>query len=604
MRLEKRFGRIDLPVVERQKNLSATAFERLLAIVGVGQEILQRRQQERSELPLLPICARKGFVFDQVAEKTLRQILCVMHRVAAAAHKTVKRRPIGLAKLCERSMRNFRSGMALPGRENKAPMGRSEGIALATVCAGQNFHSIGITKRNERGKTREKLRFRAAPRQKSFWKKVAEQQQAKQPTLENQNINDMKTISRSLIPSGIALRFDLFHTVALRGFLFAMLALAWFALSPTARAADGGVGNRNTAEGNGALFSLTSGLNNTAVGFHALYSNTTGSFDSANGSQALFSNTTGPYNTATGFQALYSNTTGDSNTASGVFALASNTTGNENTAIGNGALISNGTGNYNTVIGSAALIPTPGNLNIALGYWAGFNFTGTTGDNNIYIGSQGVAGESNTIRIGERVPFVNLDGVTLPAHKRTFIAGISGVAVNGCTVVVNSNGRLGVAASSARFKEAIKPMDKASETILALRPVTFRYKKEIDPDSTPQFGLVAEEVAKINPALVNRGADGKVFTVRYDAVNAMLLNEFLKEHHKVAELEGTIAQQQKDFQSALALQKKDLQASIAEQQDEIKSLAVGLKEQGDQLRKVSNQFEINKPAPRVVATNP
>jgi predicted ribosome quality control (RQC) complex YloA/Tae2 family protein len=180
------------------------------------------------------------------------------------------------------------------------------------------------------------------------------------------------------------------------------------------------------------------------------------------------------------------------------------------------------------------------------------------------------------------VPFVNLDGVTLPAHKATFIAGISGVAVTGSTVVVGPHGKLGVAASSARFKEAIKPMDKASETILALRPVTFRYKKEIDPDSTPQFGLVAEEVEKVNPALVNRDADGKVFTVRYDAVNAMLLNEFLKERGKVQKLEATVEKQQRDFQ-----------AIAAQQQKQIEALTTGL-------QKVSARLEASKPAQQVV----
>lgn len=147
-------------------------------------------------------------------------------------------------------------------------------------------------------------------------------------------------------------------------------------------------------------------------------------------------------------------------------------------------------------------------------------------------------------------------------------------------------------------------MDKASETILALRPVTFQYKKEIDPDSTPQFGLVAEEVAKVNPALVSRDADGKAFTVRYEAVNAMLLNEFLKEHRKIEGLEATVAQQKRDFQSALAQQAKDLQACVAQQQDEIKSLAVSLKEQAVQLRNVSYKSEVSESSPRVVTANP
>src|SRR5216110_1165756 len=115
-------------------------------------------------------------------------------------------------------------------------------------------------------------------------------------------------------------------------------------------------------------------------------------------------------------------------------------------------------------------------------------------------------------------------------------------------VVVNGSGRLGTVASSQRFKDDIKPMDKASEAILALKPVTFHYKKEVDPDGIPQFGLVAEQVEKVDPDLVARDEEGKVYTVRYEAVNAMLLNEFLKEHkafveehRKVDKLEATVA---------------------------------------------------------------
>ena len=167
----------------------------------------------------------------------------------------------------------------------------------------------------------------------------------------------------------------------------------------------------------------------------------------------------------------------------------------------------------------------------------------TTSDNNIDIGNLGVAGEANTIRIGEPTAVTEPGfGVTLPAHTATFIAGISGVAVAGVAVHVSSSGQLGVAPSSARFKDEIKPMDKASEAILALRPVTFHYKKEIDPDRTRQFGLVAEQVEKVNPDLIVRDAKGKPYTVRYEAVNAMLLNEFLKEHGKVEKLEATVSQ--------------------------------------------------------------
>ena len=173
---------------------------------------------------------------------------------------------------------------------------------------------------------------------------------------------------------------------------------------------------------------------------------------------------------------------------------------------------------------------TSGSSNIALGSNAGINLT--TGSNNIDIGAPGVAAEANTIRIGKS-----------GTQKKTFIAGIRGVTVaSGVGVIVGTTGQLGTVVSSARFKEAIKPMDKASEAILALKPVTFRYKEELDPDGIPQFGLVAEEVEKVNPDLVVRDEDGKVMTVRYEAVNAMLLNEFLKEHRNVAEQQSTIAE--------------------------------------------------------------
>jgi trimeric autotransporter adhesin len=205
---------------------------------------------------------------------------------------------------------------------------------------------------------------------------------------------------------------------------------------------------------------------------------------------------------------------------------------------------------------------TNGSSNIALGFNAGNNLT--TGNNNIDIGNAGVAAEVNTTRVG-----------TQGTQRRTFIASIGGTAVTGSTVLVNASGQLGVAASSERFKDEIKPMNKTSEAILALQPVTFRYKKNIDPDRVPQFGLVAEEVAKVNPDLVARDADRKVYTVRYDAVNAMLLNEFLKEHRKVEELT------------------KEFQAAIAQQRKQIETLSAGL-------QKVSAQLEVSKPAPQVV----
>ena len=221
---------------------------------------------------------------------------------------------------------------------------------------------------------------------------------------------------------------------------------------------------------------------------------------------------------------------GVDNTANGAVALQSNTTGSANTAIGSQALSLNTQGSSNTATGGSALFAnTTGINNTALGFNAGNKLT--TGSNNIDIGANvpGVAGEANTIRIGKQ-----------GTQRATFIAGISGVAATGSTVVVNANGKLGVATSSARFKQAIKPMDKASEAILALKPVSFRYREEIDPDGIPQFGLIAEEVAKVNSDLVGRDENGKVSTVRYEAVNAMLLNEFLKAHRKLEEQDKQI----------------------------------------------------------------
>jgi Chaperone of endosialidase len=288
-------------------------------------------------------------------------------------------------------------------------------------------------------------------------------------------------------------------------------------------------GGDNTAIGNSALASNTSGSVNTATGEGALYANTTGVENAATGVNALFSNTEGFENTATGTVALFSNTSGGDNTATGYAALSSNTTGDANTATGQGALSANTTGFENTATGLNALFSnTTGSDNIALGDSAGTNLT--TGDNNIDIGNSGVAGESNTIRIG-----------TQGTQNRTFIAGISGAAVIGRPVMINGNGRLGTPPCSARYKDEIKPMDAASEVILALKPVTFRYKKEIDADRTPQFGLIAEDVEKVNPNLVARDDQGKPYTVRYEAVNAMLLNEFLKEHRKVEQLEKQVA---------------------------------------------------------------
>jgi len=342
-----------------------------------------------------------------------------------------------------------------------------------------------------------------------------------------------------------------------RGYLLIAVALVCFGLLPIMQAVspapDGGYPNANTAEGDNALFRLTTGTANTAVGFQALVSNTTGFDNTAIGYTALDRNTTGIQNTANGASALFSNTTGSANAANGSGALELNTTGIQNTGNGAFALQNN----------------TTGNSNIALGNSAGSNLT--TGSNNIDIGNVGVAGESKKIRIG-----------TSGTHTNTFIAGISGVTVpGGVAVIVDANGHLGTVVSSERFKDEIKPMDKASETILALKPVTFRYKKELDPEGIPQFGLVAEEVEKVNSALVACDADGKPYTVRYEAVNAMLLNEFLKEH------KAFVAEQRKV---------EKLEAAVA-------GLVTTVKEQASQIQKVSAQLETRKLTPQVVAND-
>ncbi len=275
-------------------------------------------------------------------------------------------------------------------------------------------------------------------------------------------------------------------------------------------------GSGNTAVGNGALFSNTTGNDNTVVGAGAFFSNTTGYENTAVGVSALASNTTGGNNTANGVGALQNNTSGYYNTADGDFALLSNITGSGNTAVGISALSFNTTSSYNTATGFEALYNSTGTGNIGLGAFVGTNVT--TANNVICIGTDG-NNEDNSCYIG------NIFGAT---------------SANGVAVLVNLNGRLGTMTSSARFKDQIKPMNNASEALFALKPVVFRYKKEIDPDRTPQLGLVAEDVEKVNRDLVVRDKEGKPYSVRYDQVNAMLLNEFLKEHRKVEQLEKQV----------------------------------------------------------------
>jgi uncharacterized coiled-coil protein SlyX len=315
------------------------------------------------------------------------------------------------------------------------------------------------------------------------------------------------------------------------------------------------------------MYANVKGSDNTAVGFAALGQNQKGHNNCAFGDNALQTNVGGDYNVAIGTNALAANK-GSGNIAIGVNTLEFNTAGANNVVIGHSA-------------GSS--LANTGDSNIALGVSAGADLT--TGSNNIDIGNLGVAAEANTIRLG-----------TQGTQTNTYIAGISGVTVpTGVAVIVDSSGHLGTTTSSARFKEAIKPMDKTSEAILALKPVTFRYKKELDPEGIPQFGLVAEQVEKVNPDLVARDDQGKVYTVRYEAVNAMLLNEFLKQHRKVEEQEATIAQ----LRSADAKQ----ETIIAQQQKAIEALTTSFKKQAAQIKGVADQLRTQKPAPRLVAND-
>lgn len=347
------------------------------------------------------------------------------------------------------------------------------------------------------------------------------------------------------------------------------------------------IGSFNTAVGAGALFSNT-GFENTATGAGALLNNTFGHSNTANGESALFFNTTGDWNTAIGSSALVENTTGYKNTASGWRALWKNTTGFWNTAAGSAALSSNTTGTRNTAIGEAALyLNTTGGLNTATGDGALFSNTSgqsntaigdsalkqnSTGRQNTAIGFQAgleVSTATNVICIGANVEGANVSNTT-------WIGNIYGRPTQNATtapVVVSANGQLGTVASSERFKKDIATMEQASQSILSLRPVTFHYKT--DTTDTAQFGLIAEEVAKVNPDLVLLDKEGKPFTVRYDAVNAMLLNEFLKEHKKVEQLT-------KDFESKLAAQQKQIEA-----------LTAGLQQ-------VTAQVGMSRPAPQMV----
>ena len=346
----------------------------------------------------------------------------------------------------------------------------------------------------------------------------------------------------------------------IRGLLLIPLALVSLALLPQARAVceqgcDLTLGN--TFLGEGALSSTTTGAGNTATGNSALFHNTEGSNNTASGISALFNNTTGSDNTAIGSGALSRNTTANSNTATGSGALFRNTTGYRNTAIGNATLVENITGHGNTAIGFQALLQNNGSNNIGLGFNAGNNLT--DGSGNVCIGYNvvGVRGESNTTRIG------NIYSSLASARP----------------VYINSDNKIGTLVSSRRFKEQIKPMDEASDAILGLKPVSFHYKKEIEPNGAIMFGLIAEDVEKVDPELVTRNDKGEAETVRYEAVNAMLLNEFLKEHRKVEEQGRRMEERGR---------------TIAQHDAELRALV-------SQVQKVSDEVESLKSAPRVVA---
>jgi len=392
-------------------------------------------------------------------------------------------------------------------------------------------------------------------------------------------------------------RHSTFPATSMRSSVLILLFLAYIGVASKVEAVspppDGGYPGGNTAEGQAALFSLTTGSGNTAIGFKALLRNTTGFSNTANGNAALISNTTGEGNTAIGSAALGNNTTGAANVAVGAGALALETNGVSNTAVGTNALEANTTGIENTAIGDEALTISNGTNNSALGHFALFRnttgnfntavgdealFSNTTGSLNIAIGRE--AGDSittadNAICIGS-----NLTGANV--SNSCFIGNIRGVTTTNADavpVLIDSAGQLGTASSSGRFKRDITPMDQASDSILALKPVTFHYKS--DEKNTPQFGLIAEEVAKVNPDLVVRDKNGEIYSVRYEAVNAMLLNEFLKEHRKNEEQEATIARQQ----------------------NQIEALAAGLKEQKALIQKVSDKVELSRPAPQMALNN-
>ena len=435
--------------------------------------------------------------------------------------------------------------------------------------------------------------------------------------------------------------------------LVTILVLLCFGLLPRVQAVipppDGGYPNFTTAEGQNALFSLTSGAANTAVGWFSLKSVTTGSFNTgvgagtlvlnagdentaigtaalllntasgntAAGSRALLNNTTGgtlaniqgvdvgpnvavgqqalesntvaSANTAVGYEALQSFTTGPmgleqiglctavgfqalananvsgiANSALGYHALFNNTDGGGNTAIGLQALVDNTIGDGNVAIGNNALSNSTGDNNTALGFNAGS--AATTANNLICIGAFG-ANVSNSCFIG------NIYSNVQPI-----------VGTDPDSVTITSSGRLGRGnVSSRRYKHDIKPMDKASEALYTLKPVSFRYNKEYDGTQTLAFGLIAEEVAEVYPDLVGRNPTGEPESVRYDQVNAMLLNEFLKEHKAFIKEQGKVNEQGRKIQKQ--------EATITQLKNQVEVLVAHAKEQDSRIQRVTAKLE-------------
>ena len=336
-------------------------------------------------------------------------------------------------------------------------------------------------------------------------------------------------------------------------------------------------GNFNTAVGDRVLFSNTTGSSNTANGLHALFNNTEGSSNTAIGESALLFNTAGDRNTANGSVALFHNTDGSDNTASGYFALGANTMGSNNTVNGASALSSNTTGAQNTASGAFALSQSTGDNNTAIG--AGALQSSTTGNGNIALGASAgsdVTTASNVIAIG-----TNGDDLGNSCFIGQIYTNVQPqVGTDPDLVTINNRGRLGRAnVSSRRYKHDIQPMDKASEAIYTLKPVSFRYHKEYDPTQTIAFGLIAEEVADVAPHLVGRNPDGQPESVRYEQINAMLLNEFLKEHARVEDQDRKIQKQE---------------TTITQLQNDVDALVARLKEHDSKIQRVTDKIETGR----------